>query len=36
LTLVVDATVAIASLVRPDGFKALKDDDLVASALMWS
>lgn len=32
----VDATVVVASLVRPDGFKALKDDDLVGPALMWS
>jgi predicted nucleic acid-binding protein len=36
LTLVVDATVAVASVGLADGFKALGDGDLVAPALMWS
>jgi predicted nucleic acid-binding protein len=36
LTLVVDATVTIASVGSAEGFKALGDDDLVAPALMWS
>jgi predicted nucleic acid-binding protein len=36
LTLVVDATVTIASVGSAEGFKALADDDLVAPALMWS
>jgi predicted nucleic acid-binding protein len=36
LTLVVDATVTIASVGSADGFKALGDEDLVAPALMWS
>lgn len=36
MTLVVDATVTIASVGSADGFKSLGDDDLVAPALMWS
>jgi predicted nucleic acid-binding protein len=36
LTLVVDATVTIASVGSADGFKTLGDEDLVAPALMWS
>jgi hypothetical protein len=36
LTLVVDATVTVASVARADGFKLLGDEDLVAPALMWS
>lgn len=36
MTLVVDATVTIASVGSAEGFKALGDDDLVAPALMWS
>lgn len=36
MTLVVDATVTIASVGSADGFKALGDEDLVAPALMWS
>lgn len=36
MTLVVDATVTIASVGSADGFKMLGDDDLVAPALMWS
>lgn len=36
MTLVVDATVTIASVGSAEGFKALGDDDLVAPSLMWS
>ena len=36
MTLVVDATVTIASVGSAEGFKALGDEDLVAPALMWS
>jgi predicted nucleic acid-binding protein len=36
LTLVVDATVTIASVGSADGFQTLGDEDLVAPALMWS
>lgn len=36
MTLVVDATVAVASVAKADGFEALSDEDLVAPALMWS
>lgn len=36
MTLVVDATVTIASVGSADGFKTLGDADLVAPALMWS
>jgi len=36
LTLVVDATVALAASAVPDGFADLLDADLVAPALMWS
>lgn len=36
MTLVVDATVTIASVGSADGFKTLGDEDLVAPALMWS
>lgn len=36
MTLVVDATVTIASVGSADGSKSLGDDDLVAPALMWS
>lgn len=36
MTLVVDATVTIASVGSADGFEALGDEDLVAPALMWS
>lgn len=36
MTLVVDATVTIASVGSADGFKMLGDEDLVAPALMWS
>lgn len=36
MTLVIDATVAIAAVARNDGFEALGDRDLVAPPLMWS
>lgn len=36
MTLVVDATVAIAALAREGGFEVLDDSDLVAPPLMWS
>jgi predicted nucleic acid-binding protein len=36
LTLVLDATVVVGSIVRAEDFKALGDEDLVAPALMWS
>ena len=36
MTLVVDATVTIASVGSAAGFNALGDEDLVAPALMWS
>ncbi len=36
MTLVVDATVVVASVASADGFSVLGDEDLVAPALMWS
>ncbi|MGA8745574.1 MAG: type II toxin-antitoxin system VapC family toxin [Solirubrobacterales bacterium] len=36
MTLVVDATVVVASIASAEGFKALGDGDLAAPALMWS
>lgn len=36
MTLVVDATVTVASVARADGFSVLGDEDLVAPTLMWS
>lgn len=36
MTLVVDATVAIAAVARQDGFATLGDSDLAAPPLMWS
>lgn len=36
MTLVVDATVVVASIASAEGFKALGDEDLAAPALMWS
>lgn len=36
MTLVVDASVAVASLAEEDGLARLGDDDLIAPALMWS
>lgn len=36
MTLVVDASVAVAACLSADGFQPLKDGDLIAPALMWS
>lgn len=36
MTLVLDATVVVGSIVRAEDFAALGDEDLVAPALMWS
>lgn len=36
MTLVVDASVAVSSLVEKDGLRRLGDDELIAPPLMWS